>query len=336
MSGGVDSSVAAFLLQKDGYEVVGLHFSLTGDKEDLSDLDNVAKRLGIRYYTANFRDVFSQNVFEPFLAAYRLGSTPNICVLCNRFIKFGALIDKANELNCDYIATGHYCSLVRENGTVILKKAADETKDQTYFLARVNKTALSKTIFPLYGLTKEHVREIARENNIPTAAKKDSFDVCLAGNRKFADFLSDYMPTICGDILTTDGEKVGTHNGLYRYTLGQRKGLDLGGKSGEDGRWFVVGKDIKNNILYVSHGSQDLLFTKEFDVRDINFITEPKSKIFDCTVKTRYRSQEKQAVVSLDGNAAHVMLKTPERAVTSGQTAAFYVGDVCLGGGEIL
>lgn len=337
MSGGVDSSVAAFLLQQEGYEVIGLHFTLTGEEENLADLKAVCERLKIKYYLADFSETFQRNVFAPFIEEYESGNTPNICVLCNKYIKFGALFDKAAELGCDYVATGHYCSVIKRDGRTCLAKAKDAKKDQTYFLNRVSEAVLEKTLFPLYGYTKDEVRQIAEENAIPTAKKKDSSDVCLTKGRKFVDFLSDYIRAKGGDIITDKGEKVGKHYGLYRYTLGQRKGLDLGGKSGEDGRWFVVKKDVKSNTLYVSHGSEKALMTNKFYVDELNFIQKPQSETFDCTVKTRYRALEKAATVILHGeDKATVVLKEDERAVTVGQYAVFYLDGICLGGGKIV
>lgn len=336
MSGGVDSSVAAYILQTQGYEVIGLHFTVTGEKENLADLDAVCNRLGIKYYVADFKELFNEKVFTPFLEEYAQGNTPNICVLCNQYIKFGALFERAEALGCDFVATGHYCSVKQIDGKTYLMKAADEKKDQTYFLNRVPLSALEKTLFPLYGLTKDEVRKIAEENNIPTAHKKDSSDVCIVEGRRFSDFLSDHISATEGPIVTDHGEVVGVHKGLFRYTLGQRKGLDLGGKSGEDGRWFVVGKDGKTNTLYVSHGSEKALMVKTFCASDINFITPPATNPFKCTVKTRYRTTEKPAMVSLENGIAKVTLEECERAVTVGQYAVFYDGDICLGGGKII
>lgn len=336
MSGGVDSSVAAFLLQQAGYEVVGLHFTLTDEKPDITDLDAVCKRLKIKYYLADFSKTFDENVFKPFISEYKSGNTPNVCVLCNKYIKFGALVSEAEKLGCDHVATGHYCSIVEKNGKTCLAKAKDSKKDQTYFLNRVSESVLKKTLFPLYGYTKDEVRKIAEDNAIPTAQKKDSSDVCLAKGQKFTDFLARYISSEKGNIVSDKGEIVGKHNGLFRYTLGQRKGLDLGGKSGEDGRWFVIGKDGKTNTLFVSHGSEASLMTKVFVVSDLNFITEPETNPFNCTVKSRYRTTEKPAIVTINNDGtALVELKEDERAVTAGQYAVFYSDDICLGGGKI-
>lgn len=335
MSGGVDSSVAAYLLQKSGYEVIGLHFTLTSKLGDNSDLEAVCKRLNIKYYVEDFSKVFNENVFKPFISEYERGYTPNICVLCNKYIKFGALHRKAAELGCDYVATGHYCKTVVENGKTYLKRAEDANKDQTYFLSMISPDALSKTLFPLGDLKKEEVRLIAEKNNIPTAKKKDSSDVCLAEGGKFSDFLRKYVHAKSGAIVSLTGEIVGKHEGLYCYTLGQRKGLGLGGKSGEDGRWFVVKKDAENNALIVSHGSEEKLLAKSFTTDKVNFLSKPELDDFDCLVKTRYRAEYKPAHVTVCDGCAKVVLQDFERAVTVGQYAVFYDNDVCLGGGRI-
>ena len=336
MSGGVDSSVAAYLLKKSGYDVVGLHFTITDKKADLKDLDSVCKKLDIPYHVVDFSQIFSQFVFDPFIKEYQSGKTPNICVACNKFIKFGALLDMADKLGCDLIATGHYCKVKIDGDKVYLLKAKDQSKDQTYFLNNVPKESLKRTLFPLADYTKEQIREIAKQMDIPTAEKKDSSDVCLAEGRKFSDFINEHITATPGPIITTNGERVGTHKGLHLYTLGQRKGLDLGGKSGEDGRWFVVGKDGKTNTLYVSHGNQDLLHINTFYVNELNFILEPPENVFTCTVKTRYRTTEKDCTVSIEKGVATVTLLESERAVTEGQYAVFYSGDYCLGGGKIM
>lgn len=335
MSGGVDSSVAAYLLQKSGYEVIGLNFTLTGNARDEADLKAVCERLDIKYYVEDFSKVFNENVFNPFISEYEKGYTPNICVLCNKYIKFGALFEKAEKLGCDYVATGHYCKTVTKNGRTYLKKAKDQNKDQTYFLSMISKDVLSKTLFPLGDLDKEEVRKIAELNNIPTAKKKDSSDVCLVEKGKFSDFLKNHIRAKSGPIVSLTGEIVGKHEGLYRYTLGQRKGLNLGGKSGEDGRWFVVKKDVGNNALIVSHGKEEALMTDTFTVENVNFLSEPPKDTFGCFVKTRYRAEYKPAVISIDGAKVKVVLNERERAVTVGQYAVFYDEDVCLGGGRI-
>lgn len=335
LSGGVDSSVAAYLLQQAGYEVVGLHFSLTDADQDLADLKAVCDHLSIKYYVEDFSKIFGEKVFAPFLEEYRQGNTPNICVNCNRHIKFGVVAEKAEELGCQYIATGHYCSVENVDGKFYLKKGVDGQKDQTYFLSNIKGEVLPKILFPLGGYTKDQVRQIALDNHIPTAKKKDSSDVCLAQGKKFGEFIKEHIEPNFGDIITVSGEVVGRHEGLYKYTLGQRKGLNLGGKSGEDGRWFVVKKDIQNNRLYVSHGDESLLFSKVFYVENPNFFN-PMEDSFDCDVKARYRQIEKPCHVEIENSVAKVTLIEPERAVTVGQYAVFYKDNLCLGGGKIV
>lgn len=335
MSGGVDSSVAAYLLKKAGYDVVGLYFTITDKAPDLTDLKAVCAHLDLPFVVRSFKDIFDQKVLDPFIREYSLGNTPNICVGCNTYIKFGALLEEASRLGCDYIATGHYCEKTTVDGVTRLKMAADKDKDQTYFLHGVSTAALERTLFPLGGLTKEDVRRIARENSIPTAQKKDSSDVCLAEGGKFSDFIGGLIPPCPGDIITVDGERVGRHKGLHTCTLGQRRGLNLGGKSGEDGRWFVVDKDPQKNAVIVAHGSEDLLFKTSFTVSDVNFIGTPPRGSFDCFVKTRYRAALKPCTVTPTDGGFCVRLFSGERAITLGQYAVFYDGDLCLGGGRI-
>lgn len=336
LSGGVDSSVAAYLLKKDGYDVTGLYFTITDGERDLTDFKAVCKHLDIPYVIADYNALFEKSVLTPFIDQYKCGKTPNICVSCNKFIKFGALLDTADELGCDYIATGHYCSLGEINGGKCLKKAKDDKKDQTYFLAMVKPNVFDRVLFPLAGLNKEEVRAIALKEGIPTAVKKDSSDVCLAEGGKFSDFILKHVPQKIGQIRTDNGELVGQHKGLHTVTLGQRKGLNLGGKKGEDGRWFVIAKDAKTNTVVVSHGSEDALFSTRFEIEDINLFPAGLGDSFDCTVKTRYRTKETPCTVTLDGGGrASVLLKEAERAITEGQYAVFYHGDFCIGGGKI-
>ncbi len=335
MSGGVDSSVAAYLLKQQGYDVVGLHFTIRGETADAKDVDRVCKHLGIPYFVEDFSQIFDEKVFTPFIDAYKRGDTPNVCVGCNRYIKFGALAEKADELGCDFLATGHFCSTKTIGGEVYLERSKDERKDQTYFLSCVSGEVLKRVIFPLSGVTKEEVRNIARENAIPVAEKKDSSDVCIANGQPFSKFLSDHIPENAGDIVNERGEKVGLHKGLHLVTLGQRKGLNLGGRTGEDGRWFVVGKDGDKNQVIVSHGSEDLLFSREFEISNVNFINGAPNGSFRCLVKTRYRAALKWASVDFDGKIAKIKLDEKERAITKGQYAVMYLDDICLGGGEI-
>lgn len=346
MSGGVDSSVAALLLKRQGYNVIGL-FMLNWEEEeggactaesDYADVRRVCSLLQIPYYSVNFAKEYKERVFSHFLAEYAAGRTPNPDVLCNREIKFGPFREYALSLGADYIATGHYCGIEHaKDGRHYLLKAADAGKDQTYFLNQVTRPQLERVMFPLAKLTKPQVRRIAEENGLATAGKKDSTGICFIGERNFRKFLSGYLPAQPGKILTLDGEEVGEHIGLMHYTLGQRRGVNLGGRRGEEGRWFVVKKDVKNNILYVSHGDESPLYGDSCTVGGLNWIgIDPPEKEFVCTAKFRYRQGEQQVTVIPDGGKVRVVYKEPQRAVTEGQYAVFYDERRCLGGGVIL
>lgn len=346
MSGGVDSSVAALLLKEQGYNVIGL-FMLNWEEVDdrgacnadgdFSDVRRVCAKLDIPYYSVNFAKEYKERVFSYFLSEYKAGRTPNPDVLCNREIKFGPFAKYAKSLGGDFIATGHYCGIEHaENGRHRLLKVVDTNKDQTYFLNQVLEEQFENVLFPLANLQKSEVRKIAEENGLATAEKKDSTGICFIGERNFREFLKGYMPTQKGKIITLDGEVAGEHIGLMYYTLGQRRGLDLGGKSGEDGRWFVVKKDLKNNVLYVSHGDESPLYSKACIVSSLNFIGYDPKKTFSCGAKFRYRQGEQKVCVTLqDDGTAYVEFATPQRAVTEGQYAVLYDDIACLGGGVI-
>lgn len=346
MSGGVDSSVAAYLLKRQGYNVIGL-FMLNWEEDDpdgactaesdFEDVRRVCSLLDIPYYSVNFAKQYYDRVFKYFLEEYAAGRTPNPDVLCNREIKFGPFREYALSMGADYIATGHYCGAEHAaDGKHYLLKAADAGKDQTYFLNQVTQQQLERVIFPLAQLKKEEVREIALKEGLATAKKKDSTGICFIGERNFRKFLSQYLPAKPGKILTLEGEEVGEHEGLMYYTLGQRRGVGIGGKKGEAGRWFVVKKDVKNNILYVSHGDESPLYTDSCEVGGINWIGFEPQKSFECRAKFRYRQGEQEVAVTLTENGAHVDFKEPQRAVTAGQYAVFYDERRCLGGGVIL
>lgn len=344
MSGGVDSSVAAYLLKREGYKVIGLFMmnweetdasGVCSAESDFADVARVCSALDIPYYSVNFSKQYYDRVFRYFLAEYRAGRTPNPDVLCNREIKFGPFREYAKQLGADYIATGHYCKTARLQDRQWLLKAKDYTKDQTYFLNQVREEQLENVLFPLADLKKNDVRKIAEENGFSTAEKKDSTGICFIGERNFRKFLQNYLPAQPGKILTLDGKTVGEHMGLMYYTLGQRKGLNLGGMKGEEGRWFVVKKDLKNNILYVSHGDESPLFSYACRVEKINWIGYVPQRIQFCNAKFRYRQQEQEVTVTLDGKSALVEFEVPQRAVTEGQYAVFYNRTACLGGGVI-
>ena len=348
MSGGVDSSVAALLLKEQGYNVIGLYM-VNWEEEgengcctaeaDYEDVRRVCNKIGIPYYTVNFAKEYAERVFAHFLEEYSRGRTPNPDVLCNREIKFGPFKECARALGADFVATGHYCDILHQGDTHYLLKAADANKDQTYFLNQVTQPQLADVLFPLGKLLKPQVRELAEKYGLSTAKKKDSTGICFIGERNFRNFLKTYLPAQPGPIRTFEGEEVGEHIGLMYYTLGQRRGLNLGGRKGDDaeGRWFVVKKDVKNNILYVSHGDESALFTGECTVSGINWIPRaPQETEFACTAKFRYRQSEQGVRVLRTGeDSARVMFDVPQRAVTGGQYAVFYSGDKCIGGGVI-
>ncbi len=345
MSGGVDSSVAALLLKNKGYRVVGLFMQNWEEQdgngactaeEDFADVRRVCGLLDIPYYTVNFARDYMERVFSYFLSEYRAGRTPNPDVLCNREIKFGPFKQYAKELGADFIATGHYCGISHEDGVHRLLKAKDKNKDQTYFLNQLSQTQLEDVLFPLAALDKSEVRRLAQENGLATAKKKDSTGICFIGERNFRNFLREYLPAQPGKILSLEGEEVGEHIGLMYYTMGQRRGLDLGGKKGEDGRWFVVKKDMKRNILYVSHGDETPLYSTSCRVSGFNFIPTPiQNYPFSCNAKFRYRQDEQKVTVTKDGKDLLIRFDQPQRAVTEGQYAVLYDEKQCLGGGVI-
>ncbi len=346
MSGGVDSSVAALLLKEQGYNVIGLFMNNWEEKdengccpaeEDYADVRRVCSKIGIPYYSVNFSKEYMDRVFSYFLSEYEAGRTPNPDVLCNREIKFKDFKEKALELGADYIATGHYCDILHENGIHYLLKAKDQNKDQTYFLNQLSQEQLDKVLFPLGKLDKGEVRKIAEEHGLATAEKKDSTGICFIGERNFRNFLQTYIPNKKGKIMTYDGKVLGEHLGLMYYTIGQRKGLGIGGQKGDDGtRWFVIEKDLKNNILYVAHGSEDKLYSSGLIMKECNFIPfPPKEKEFNCTGKFRYRQPEQECTVYIKDDYIEVKFKEKQRAITEGQFAVFYQGDRCIGGGVI-
>ena len=346
MSGGVDSSVAALLLKEEGWNVVGLFMrnweerdadGACAAEEDFADVGRVCGKLDIPYYTADFSREYMERVFSHFLAEYRAGRTPNPDVLCNREIKFGPFRDYARALGADCIATGHYCAISHEGEAHRLLKARDAQKDQTYFLNQVTQPQLADVLFPLGNLTKAQVRAIAEENGLATAKKKDSTGICFIGERNFRKFLQQYLPAQPGKIETLSGETVGEHIGLMYYTLGQRRGLDLGGRRGEEGRWFVVKKDLARNVLVVSHGDESPLYSDGCTVEGMNFIPfPPREKEFSCRAKLRYRQSEQGVRAVRTGETSLTLyFDSPQRAVTEGQYAVLYDEMQCLGGGVI-
>lgn len=346
MSGGVDSAVSAALLKEQGFDVVGLYMSnwketdpngcCTGE-QDWTDVRYVCDKIGIPYYSVDFSKQYMDNVFKLFVEEYKKGRTPNPDVLCNREVKFGPFADFARELGADYIATGHYCRVRHDGDMHYLLRAKDENKDQTYFLNQVSSHQLRDVIFPLGDLTKPEVRELALKFDIPVAKKKDSTGICFIGERNFRQFLSQYIPMKDGEIVTQDGKVVGRHHGVYFYTLGQRRGLGIGGSADGNGeRWFVLGKDVANNRLIVSQGEDDILFKDGLVTEGFNFITPPPAKEFDCEVRIKHRQPLQCARLTvLDNGDTRIVFKEKQRAIAEGQYAVVYYGEICLGGGVI-
>ena len=348
MSGGVDSSVAAYLLREQGYDVVGLFMnnweeeseenSACTSATDWEDARAVCGKLGIPIYSVNFAKQYMERVFSYFLDEYRKGRTPNPDVLCNREIKFGPFADYARSLGADYIATGHYCKVKHEADGSQLHEAKDKSKDQTYFLNQVYTEQLRNVIFPLADILKSEVRTIAEREGLVTAEKKDSTGICFIGERNFKRFLSEYLPMKPGDIEDVNGKVLGRHDGLMYYTIGQRRGLGIGGIAGEEqNRWFVVRKDLDRNVLVVKNGEGDELMSSSLDTCGFNVIGVcPGEKVLRCEVKTRYRQPAQPATLEFTAGGVHIEFDTPQRAVTSGQYAVAYLGGRCLGGGEIV
>ncbi|WP_036745898.1 tRNA 2-thiouridine(34) synthase MnmA [Paenibacillus sp. UNC451MF] len=346
MSGGVDSSVSALLLKEQGYEVIGVFMKNWDDtdefghctaEEDAEDVRRVCDQIGIPYYTVNFEKQYMDKVFQYFLDEYRKGRTPNPDVMCNREIKFGEFLQKALELGADYIATGHYARVEEKDGLFRLLRGVDNNKDQTYFLNALNQYQLSKAMFPIGHLPKPEVRAIAEKAGLATAKKKDSTGVCFIGERNFKEFLSGYLPAKPGDMRTFEGEVKGRHDGLMYYTLGQRQGLGIGG-SGNGEPWFVAGKDLEQNILYVVQGEKHpSLYSSGLHATDLNWISGklPETPL-RCTAKFRYRQPDQGVTVAFgtDGTC-EVTFDQPQKAITPGQSVVFYDGEVCLGGAII-
>ena len=344
MSGGVDSSVAALLMKRAGHEVIGVFMKNWEEKDengvctserDWADVRSVCEALDIPYYSVNFAKQYYERVFEHFLSEYRKGRTPNPDVLCNREIKFNVFLDFAERLGAEKLVTGHFANIDRVDGEYRLLRAKDENKDQTYFLYMLGQRALSKALFPVGNLTKAEIRDIAREAGLPVSEKKDSTGVCFIGERNFKQFLSGFLPARPGDMVTPEGKVVGRHDGLMYYTLGQRRGLGIGG-GGNGQRWFVLGKDLEHNRLIVSQGEDDALFSRSATGSELTWLAErppvAEGEPLDCQVRLRHRQPLQDCRLTLWGGKAHMAFATPQRAVTPGQSAVFYQGQVCLGG----
>lgn len=345
MSGGVDSSVAAWLLRRRGERVEGLFMDNWADNdsyctaaEDFQDARRVCEELEIPLHRANFADEYRDRVFAHFLDEYRAGRTPNPDVLCNREIKFGALLDYARRLGADTVATGHYARIAT-NGAARLLKGRDLAKDQSYFLHQVPESALRSAVFPVGELEKDEVRDIAKSAGFENHSKKDSTGICFIGERPFREFLARYLPAQPGDIVADDGTPLGRHSGLMYYTLGQRSGLGIGGVDGRaEAPWFVVGKDMARNRLIVGQGhDHPALLSSTLVAGTLHWIGTPPPAGKRCTAKVRYRQADQPCTLLEVGDERLVVnFDTPQRAVTPGQYVVVYDGDQCLGGGVIL
>ena len=348
MSGGVDSSVAALLLKEQGYEVIGLFMKNWEDddddeycssRQDLIDAVSVADRIGIDIEAVNFSKEYKDRVFSEFLREYKSGRTPNPDVLCNAEIKFRAFLDHAMAMGAERIATGHYAQVREVDGLSQLLKAEDGTKDQSYFLYRLNQSQLSKTLFPLGGLYKREVREMARKAGLANFAKKDSTGICFIGERPFREFLNRYIPSEPGEIWAVDGRMVGRHMGLMFYTIGQRQGLGIGGtREGDGDAWYVAAKDMPNNRLIVVQGREhDALLSNTLFSADLNWISgEAPHCEWVYNAKTRYRQKDAPcAIKSLTAGRCEISFAESQWAVTPGQSVVVYESRVCLGGGII-
>lgn len=346
MSGGVDSSVAAFLLQKESLEVIGATMKLYNNEDidfvsektccsldDVLDAKSVCARLGIRHYTLNMTDDFKKEVIERFISAYQNGFTPNPCIDCNRYMKFSKMLHKAQELNIDYVATGHYARIEKQGDRYILKKAVDLSKDQSYVLYSLTQEQLKVIKFPLGNYTKQQVREIAEENGFVNARKHESQDICFVPDGDYSKFIEYYTGKTypCGDFVDMNGKRLGEHKGIIRYTIGQRRGLGLALPAS----MYVVEKDVDNNKVIL--GFNDDLFKKEVNVKNISFTAcDGLDKPERLCAKIRYNQKEQPATVTqTDENHFTIVFDEPQRAITKGQAAVLYDGDTVVGGGTI-
>ena len=345
MSGGVDSAVSALLLKQQGFDVIGVFMNNWEEKDehgvctsqaDWNDVQDVCEHIGIPYYSVNFAREYKDRVFSHFLTEYQAGRTPNPDVLCNREIKFKAFLDYAMKIGADKMATGHF---VRSNEQGQLLKGSDPGKEQSYFLYMLKERQLQKSLFPVGGLLKSQVRDIARAAGLPVSDKKDSTGICFIGERRFKAFLKNFLPTQPGDMVSLEGEVLGRHDGLMYYTIGQRKGLGIGGRG--DGRsWFVAEKDLARNQLVVVQGEDHpCLYKNEARLNQITWVGEapaPMGQPVKVNVKLRYRQKDQAASLVFTGEEGRLQFEQPQRAVTPGQSAVFYQGDVCLGGGIVI
>jgi len=346
LSGGVDSSVAALILLEKGFHVEAL-FMKNWDEddddkycsaaEDLSDAQQVADKLGIKLHMVNFSHEYWEDVFEHFLSEHEKGRSPNPDVLCNQRIKFKAFLDYAKDLGANKIATGHYARIINNDGHYLLKAGVDGSKDQSYFLHLLNQDQLSQSLFPLGDLHKKQVREIALQNGFENAEKKDSTGICFIGERPFADFLTTFLPKQKGDIVDENGHFIKHHHGLPFYTIGQRKGLEIGGGYSDSPEpWFVADKLVESNEIIAVQGDHPLLYHNTLVADSVHWIDQSPALPHKCSAKIRYRQASQGCqVMGVDGDCIQVNFTEPQRAITPGQSIVFYDRDVCLGGSVI-
>jgi len=344
LSGGVDSSVSALLLKQQGYRVIALFMKnweeqnengICSSALDAHDAKRVCEQLDIPYYAINFVEEYRNEVFSQFIEDFKRGLTPNPDILCNREIKFKHFFNKAMELGADYLATGHYCQIQNNHGEHCLVKGVDPQKDQTYFLYTLHSSLLQNILFPVGGLEKSDVRRLARLYHLVTSEKKDSTGICFIGERHFRTFLSQYLPLQEGTFETLEGKVVGKHQGAAYYTLGQRKGLGIGG-AGE--AWFVVGKEMKRGVVFVAQGADHpALYSNELVAEQLSWVAGKAPPLpYSCFSKVRYRQMDQPCIIQhIEEGKAEVTFPQPQRAVTPGQSIVFYDGIICLGGGVI-
>ena len=348
LSGGVDSTVAAFLLKKAGFSVSGIFMKNWDEKDplgicpaerDFEDVRRVSDQIGIPYYSVSFAEEYRQRVFSYFLEEYRLGRTPNPDILCNTEIKFKAFLEFAIKSGADFIATGHYARLRRRSGcSVLLLKGSDPQKDQSYFLAGLRSDQLSRVLFPIGNMKKPEVRAMASEQGFVNAKKKDSTGICFIGERNFKRFLQSFLPAQPGEIVDETGKRIGAHDGLMYYTIGQRRGLGIGGRSEGTGEsWFVIGKDLSRNLLIVQQGEHEELYASSCVTDPVHWVSGSGNHApFRCCAKFRYRQPDQPVLVKpLADGRSEILFDTPQRAVTPGQWAVFYDGETCLGGAPV-
>ena len=342
MSGGVDSSVCALLLKQQGANVIGLHMlseNVATAEDDKNRVLSICEKLGIKCEIVNYKSEM-QVVKDYFIETYKNGHTPNPCIICNSAVKFKPFIEYAEKMNADYFATGHYAQIEHTQNGHFLKSAVDTKKDQSYFLCKLSQKQLSKALFPLGYLTKEEVKKLAEENGFSFEGVKESQDICFLGTEKFKEFMNKNYPEKLGDIVDVNsGKVVGKHNGISKYTLGQRKGLGIGGGYGVSGEsWSVVKKDIKQNIVYVCQGNDDLLYTNIVIAKDFNWISTNLKNEFECFARFRHGQKLQQVSVEIKANEVVIKFKEKQRAISTGQYIVLYDNEIfgyCLGGGEI-